>query len=197
MKSCFFPTRTHRALKVTAEVETPHGLRSGSSVIDFVTTPTPSWLPGGGGASLQVIGEAPVVDLGAGQVLLILLRDQYWHRALSDLVDERRRDEDGTVKKDSLPMLVTFQDSRDATSIVEVPPGNLEAIFGRGYVLRRIVATPTTDKPSFGALNQIPVVRDGILSGTFEQFIAKPASIRDRKSALQLTRLSFQESAPK
>ena len=197
VQSCFFPTRTHRALKVTVEVDTPLGPRTGSSVIDFVTRPVPAWLPGGGGVSMQVIGEAPVVDLGGGQLLYVLLRDQYGSRSLSALLDERRREADGTVKHNWLPMLVTFPDSTDAASIVEVSPDNLQSVFGPGYALRRITAVPTTDKPTFGVLKTIPVVRDGILNGTLEQSIAKSSSIHDKGTATSLTRLSFQESAPK
>ena len=94
-------------------------------------------------------------------------------------------------------MLITFPDSTDATSIVEVAPNDLQAVFGPGYSLRRIAAVTTTDKPTFGVLRNIPVVREGILSLPFERYIAKPSSIHEKKSAKQLTRLSFQESAPK
>ena len=196
VKSCFFPTRAHRKLKITAEVVTPQGLRMGSSVIDFVYTDVPRWLPGSIGVSRQVIGEATVVDLGNGRFLLVLLHDQYWSHDVSALLDDRRREADGTVKATWMPMLVTFKDATDATSIVEVAPDNLAAVFGAGYALRRVVAEPTTDQPTFGTLNQIPAVRDGILTGTLERQIAKNPSLYV-KTALQLTSSAFQQSAPK
>ena len=196
VKSCFFPTRTHRTLKITAEVDTPQGLRSGSSIIDFVTEPVPNWLPGGGGVSMQVIGEAPVVEFGGGRSVFVLLRDQYGARSMTDLLDERRREQDGTIEKESMPMLVTFLDPSDVASIVEVPPNDFQLIFGRGYELRRITATPTTDEPTFDVLKHIPLIRDKILQGSSEGRIAPGGSFvsKDPKS---LTRFSFQESAPK
>ena len=198
VKSCFFPTRTHRPLRVTAEIDTPMGLRTGSSVIDFVYETVPKWLPGSLGFSRQLVGEAPVVDLGGGRFLIVLLHDQHWNRDVATLLDARRRHEDGTVKETWLPMLVTFTDPSDATSIVEVSPKDLASAFGPGYALRRIVAEPSTDRPSFGGLKQIPAVRDRILHGSAEGPIApNPTMYASTMTARQLTRMAFQQSAPK
>ena len=59
--------------RLTVEVETPAGLRSGSSVIEVTAGEVRSTL---GGAGVDVRGEAAAVDLPDGQTLFALLRTQ-------------------------------------------------------------------------------------------------------------------------
>lgn len=67
-----FPTYHYR---LTVEVDTPKGLRTGSSVIEVRTGAV--HLGGiGGGASAEVSGEAVTVDLGARGLLFALLRSE-------------------------------------------------------------------------------------------------------------------------
>jgi hypothetical protein len=199
LKSCLFPSTTYRALKITAQVDTPKGLRTGSSVIAFVTKPIPKWLPGSIGSSSQVIGESPVVDLGAGKRLFVLLNDEHFAHDVRELLDARQRNADNSVKSDSSPTLVTFADPSDALSIIKVPPNSLAAVFGSGYSLRRILAEPVDEAANFGVLEKIPLFRDNILKLPLERMIGKEATGGPvpESDPRRLTRMSFQQSAPR
>jgi hypothetical protein len=60
--------------ELTIEVETPAGMRRGSSVIEAVIHRTvPFW--GDNGIHFKLLGEAPVVDLPDGRMLFALLHD--------------------------------------------------------------------------------------------------------------------------
>lgn len=65
-----FPAFRYR---LTVEVETPEGLKTGSSVIEVRWGAIDSTL---GGASAEVSGEAVAVDLPGGQTLFALLRSE-------------------------------------------------------------------------------------------------------------------------
>ena len=200
VKSCF-PSGTATSLRVTAEVDTPQGLRTGSSVIEFVSTPEPWWFPGQGGGAMSVSGEAPVVDLGGGKLLYVLLQDQFSSRVMYHFLRADRREPDGTVKPDDYPMLVTFVDPRDVNSVVEVPPANLAAIFGNGYSLRRIFAERVDASATFGRLQQISLIRDHVLPLRLGRFIAANDDAGmmtvENKDPGRLTRASFQLGAPR
>ncbi len=59
--------------RLTVEVDTPAGMRSGSSVQEFVHGGEIRWLPGGDGFETRILGEAVAVDLPGAQTLFMLL----------------------------------------------------------------------------------------------------------------------------
>ena len=73
MMGCASKLPTYRFL-LTVEVETPEGLRSGSSVIEVMTSDHGKGIPGpeAGGIRTQSRGEAVAVDLPGDQVLFLL-----------------------------------------------------------------------------------------------------------------------------
>jgi hypothetical protein len=78
-----YPTYHYR---LTVEVDTPQGLRSGSSVIEVRASEVHSTL---GGAGAEISGEAVAVDLPGGQVLFALLRSEAsvdWAKAAMEQV---------------------------------------------------------------------------------------------------------------
>ena len=68
LTSCGYSLPTYR-YRMTVEVETPEGLRSGSTVIEVKNGSGPT-----GGVGSSVRGEAVAVDLGARGILFALLR---------------------------------------------------------------------------------------------------------------------------
>jgi len=71
----FYPDYTYR-YRLTVEIDTPDGVKSGSSVIEVHTIQWPKWLKGlfaGNYSQSFVKGEAVFVDLGDGKNVVALL----------------------------------------------------------------------------------------------------------------------------
>jgi hypothetical protein len=153
--------------RMTVEVQTPGGPKSGSAVQELVL-----WrqrlipLPGAGGSDwgggYSAYGEAPFVDLGNGAVLFTTLHDRqysYQHEITSvalkglHVFELRKRFPDSdtrilneliktkplnVLKREHYPMLAIFTDMTEPKSLVEVSPDNLAARFGPGVTLDRI-----------------------------------------------------------
>jgi len=161
--------------RLTVEVDTPQGLRTGSSVIEVTAGEVRASF---GGAGVQVRGEALAVDLPGGQTLFALLRgdhdpydfagqtmflvtpfersdDQKGFGPLLEAVRANRkvnvvpRMRPGWNGVDppysAYPMLVRFRDIRDPASVERVDPDNLPASFGPGVTLRRVIVQLTDD----------------------------------------------------
>lgn len=158
--------------KMTVEVETPEGLKSGFAVreVQPVVDANPI---AGRGVELRFKGEAVVVDLPGGQSLFALLTGadgdvdyakQLPGRALGSRLSNEPESEEQYLWRDSaelwpshpdtiglkntnpLPMLVRFGDLSDPTSVEEVKPDDLAASFGPGVKLKRITIEQT-DQP--------------------------------------------------
>ena len=163
--------------RLTVEVETPEGLRSGSSVIQVrQTLKLQDSKPVG--VRRRVSGEAVAIDLPNGSTLFALLRGEdltNWTetimgRIAPDVEGEpyvERLDDMLFVKgevtlprtfppygpfgeRSAYPMLVTFADINDPTSVELVDADDLVATFGEGYALQRITVQITDDPVTTG-----------------------------------------------
>ncbi|MEZ4104302.1 MAG: hypothetical protein R3B60_03370 [Candidatus Paceibacterota bacterium] len=70
-----YPTFTYK-YRMTVEVETPEGIKSGSSVIEVRTEQWPEWISGLSGGNTEnsyVTGESVFVDLGDEKNIVVLL----------------------------------------------------------------------------------------------------------------------------
>lgn len=157
--------------RLTAEVETPEGVRTGSSVIETI------WDRGLSGASVK--GEAVAIDLPNRQTLFILLRtasNPDWAGGVPGLnpPDDPKRPMNANereaeagrqvawmranrdvhylwgrnVPKDRaqyLPFMVRFANLSDPSSAERVEPEDLSASFGRGYSLKSLSVTITRE----------------------------------------------------
>jgi hypothetical protein len=164
--------------RLTVEVETPEGLRTGSSVIEVQQT----LMRAGGSPANQAVrwrvrGEAVAVDLPGGKTLFALLRsdnDPDWASRVYILLapQENKGFEDALndvleltgertlprmwppvaflEERSAYPMMVTFGDLADPTSVAEVDPDALAATFGEGVKLKRITAELTNDPVTTG-----------------------------------------------
>ena len=145
--------------KLTYTVEAAQQQFTGASVVSVTRSDTGNLpLPGGGGTGNIYKGEAVVVDLGEGRYLFSLLRsatsvghagylatlpfeDSLWPQTprghdVSDftVVDFvrllKKQKPSTTLAPEDYPLLVTFKDINDPSSVVEVDPYDLDAAFG-------------------------------------------------------------------
>jgi hypothetical protein len=148
-----FPDYAHR-FRLTVEVDTPEGLRSGSSVIE-VERKDVRWVPAPGRHEFRVRGEGVFLDLGGGRNAVAVLAHGENAEDVSQIITlwveahgRKRWDEDvwsgrtelrGVVelRPPLVPTLVTFADPLDPATVRVVRPGEFEQAFGPGFRFRR------------------------------------------------------------
>ena len=163
--------------KMTVDVSTPQGVRSGFAVreVNFY-----SRLNGGDGAKVR--GEAVAVDLPNGQVLFALLAgangDVDYAAWIADWALKRELAPGGAnpgydagnfaelfptsprtespILSNAMPLLVHFKDIHDPTSVEKVDPFDLGGSFGAQYSLKRITMEITSSMVSVGIKNSLP-----------------------------------------
>lgn len=151
-------TRLHA--KITIDVETPEGLKTGSSVQEVVFSLEPCPLCNSGSPVLRrsVRGEAVAVDLGERGVLFALLRGLNSpdpiapHVIMTALAKLKTNEEWATaevvrrlrhvsgranVPTDLMFFLVRFRDINDPNTVEQVIPNGLAASFGEGVKLTK------------------------------------------------------------
>jgi hypothetical protein len=156
--------------KMTVEVETPQGLKTGFAVRE-IRHSTPANLPSIGESRPQwtVRGEAVAVDLPEAQTMFALLTGadgevDFGGRDIDFMFKELGpASPDGVIElwphipvtkrpiiAHPLPLLVRFGDVRDPKSVAKVDPDHLDASFGSGVTLRRITLQLTDDPMTSG-----------------------------------------------
>ncbi len=166
-----YPTYRYR---MTVEVDTPQGLRSGSSVIEVRTDQGPRFPgPEAGGVKSRIRGEAVAVDLPRGTLFALLQSPngrgaESYAWALLPRPPTRGDDAEGRranyealgsvqgqaeLQPENYPMLVTFRDLADPTSVEAANPADFASVFGPGYALRRIMVR-VTDEPVTSTISE-------------------------------------------
>jgi hypothetical protein len=160
------PLPTYR-YRLTVEVETPQGLRTGSSVIEIASFfRSKNALVDPGQLITRVQGEAVSVDLPNGQALFALLTLPGQPRGAEafalwgfpftssmtgkdfvrgQIAHLRKQRGVGVIPPEYYPMLVRFADIRKSKTVAVVDPANLEPVFGNGVKLHRITVQITQD----------------------------------------------------
>lgn len=172
--------------RMTVEVDTPEGAKSGSSVVEAkVIRQLP--LMGSDGVVYRIHGEAAVVDLPGGQALFALLGNEPYHVALptngllrgrsdppvAPKADARERDAADwpalrrvrpliTLAPADYPLLVRFRDRADPSSVEPVDPLYLGASFGAGFHLLRITIQPTDEEAEARVEQRLPWLNTSI-----------------------------------
>lgn len=158
--------------RITVEVETPQGLKTGSSVSEVKWSYRDAFGEQGGSRA-SARGEAVAVELPGGQTLFALLTsetDPDWlataaAHAVGDQVPPKRRGEggyledhylSGDIRPEYYPMLVRFEDLDEPTTVQMVDPSNLGAVFGPGVKLKRIWLRTTDEKVNSGIYGKLP-----------------------------------------
>lgn len=155
--------------RITVEVETPAGLKTGSAVHETLVSKSNVNLGDlSGKRGMRTRGEGVAIDLPDGQTLFALMPESSLTQAVldpewkNDWVDSANRISGGDTPEGPLPMtpgkqtdrfakpigyplLVRFRDIADPKTVEEVNPANLAASFGPGVRLRRITLQVTDD----------------------------------------------------
>lgn len=162
--------------KLTVTVETPAGEVSASSVSHVSWAK--HWIRTDGmGWDYDLTSEAVVVEVMPGRYLFALLgspgrseymgtvaaasingRDLQWiDGALFDEVRDRRDRAAGviTLPEVQYPMMVTFGDIADPTSVKMVDPANLAASFGLGVRLKAVTLEVTDEAVTVGRIEGV------------------------------------------
>ena len=196
LAACGYRSETFR-YRLMVEVDTPSGVKTGSSVIEVTLSESGDSgfvLPDASGVELQVRGEAVAVDLPGGRTLFALLRTEeqsdaaglYAHRAIraprfdgeyasiEKIRYMKAHPGSGTLTQEHRPLLVTFGDVADPASVARVDPDNLAASFGEGYALKRISVMLTDDPVTEGIEERL-----GWLDGYRKQFFDGTSTISE------------------
>lgn len=171
-------TKIHQ--KMTVEIETPAGIRSGYAVVEVSNRPKPHFLEDIPGNGYSVRGEAVAIDIAPGQTLFALLTppdarwgDTSWYQAelINNAVREGAADGPSvTLPPQLYPLLVTFRDIRDPKSVERVDPAALDKSFGPSVTLRRITVVVTDEPVTTGIekrLEWLPTVYDRLRDTPF------------------------------
>lgn len=174
--------------RVTVEIETPEGIKTGSAVREVGAYTEPSILPDQGGTSYNITkGEAVVIDLGQRGVVFALLGDEQEARLVSRALRLEGK-LSFQLKPSEYPQFVYFKDMTDPKTVAPLLqfdmcpdergiPRNLRCIkndmfaqtFGDGVNLVSVGIESTPDTVSLGAveafLTWLPNVGMGNLAG--------------------------------
>lgn len=149
--------------RATVEVETPQGIRIGSSVYEVGAGRKLKLTAEEGSRYLWSRGEAVTVDLPNGRTLFVLLKTGALHgdvatismatldpafnndmpESVARIVDRQGVRSRAIVSASDYPVLVTFRDVSDPESVERTDPAALDKHFGSGVRLKRITVELT------------------------------------------------------
>lgn len=161
--------RAELKYKLTYEVQTPFGLRVGSSVIAVYREDTSKLPLPATGVGHSVEGEAVVVDLGNGKFLFSLIQENAYalpQNTFSNLMKEgmgiveftrllSETQPSAQLPNSEIPLLVRFDDINNPTSVKKVDPSDLAAVFGEDYSLRSITLEITDEDVTVGEVENV------------------------------------------
>ncbi len=145
---------THR-YRLTLEVDTPEGIKRGSSVIQVSTRNKASWLPQTRGVNTSVQGEVVFVDLGQGRNVIAVLAfgPTASEQRMNDLApsalnfyranwyrEAPRWEGRAELHGDLIPTLITFSDLNDPKTARLIQPYEFPDVLARAsdFAARRL-----------------------------------------------------------
>ena len=176
-----YPSYTYR-YRMTVEVETPEGVKTGSSVIEVHTEQFNSWNIGGYTGNTTTKGEGVIVELDKDKTLFVHYYDA--DHILSDIlqyvfpmlgVDEKAKktafhiynireirkyygtlkNSKGEVSEKKFPTMLAVINKDNQDDIRMVNSENMEEVFGEGIKLKRVVIEMTQNAVTKNPLNSI------------------------------------------
>jgi hypothetical protein len=176
-----YPTYSYR-YRITIEVDTTDGMKTGSSVLETRTIQFPRWVTlGNNDYQTTTRGEAVFVDLGSGRHIVALLAlgdhaeyaahrffaprsflgiswgstdDVKWSKQFSTMTGRAK------FAGDANPTLITFGNLADPASVKSVPFGNPQATFGPNIGAVRAWIDLTKDGVTEGISQRLPWLGD-------------------------------------
>ncbi|HEY0413685.1 MAG TPA: hypothetical protein VGD66_11125 [Allosphingosinicella sp.] len=165
--------------KMTVEVQTPQGIRTGSVVREVTGRKEPHLLPEMGGIITDVVGEAVMIDLPDGKSIYGLLTGShaagYAKGAAPQAFGLKARNPDspypkivaylsrtrlrGALPRKAYPTFVTFADERNPQSVILVDPEHLGATIGDGIAIKRIIIETTNEPTTSQLQDRLPWLR--------------------------------------
>jgi hypothetical protein len=164
--------------KMTVEVETPQGLKTGSAVREIVYSKSVVELPDAPGAGAEQRGEAVAVDLPSGQTLFALLANDPYVTLQTgfggdspSMLDTAKENKLVRVVKPfptsengnqftGYPVLVQFTDIKNPMSVKLVNPENTSASLGQGVKIKRNTIQMTDEPVTRGIEKRLPWLND-------------------------------------
>ncbi len=168
--------------KLTVNVNTPDGIKSGSAVTQVTAKVGGQSLLSQAVVSYKVTGEATFVKLGIGKFIFALLSNggdyeptEYWaakafhqqlvedfgygtEEKLAELFEKFQTFRGSkTLALADYPLLVTFTDTSDPKSVAEMKPMKLADRFGAGYSLKSITLEITDEAVTKVAVEKVLV----------------------------------------
>lgn len=156
-----YPSYTYR-YKVTVEVETPQGLKTGSSVVEVHEQQAVKSLKIIWNDQMNIKGEGTIVDIAEGKTLFVLLNgapsEGNPHALIYSAIPIPKgygrydkyyanlKNAKGVLPRDKYPRMVYFEDINKPISVKEVNPDNMEEYFGKGVKIKQITVETTRDK---------------------------------------------------
>lgn len=156
--------------KITINVQTPDGIKSGSTIREFSIDKFKGFNPDKADFNAKMRGEAVVVDLGNKKLFALIDSNSYSEMLYAfPIVNEvAPLSEQGieyyknlktgtkTLLENKLhwPKFVTFDDLNDPTSVQSVDPEGLSKTFGEGFALKNIEIEVTDKELGWGVVNR-------------------------------------------
>ncbi|PLX35548.1 MAG: hypothetical protein C0605_09540 [Hyphomicrobiales bacterium] len=152
--------------KLTIEVETPQGIKSGSGVVEVrkYKSEGPLIFPEARGVSSKTVGEAAFVEVAPGRYLFALLQgagalaqNTYNVSGKMEKIATYMDAMQGlrAVPNQHYPLLVTFTDINNPSSVKKIDPDNLAATFSDSVHLRRITLQITNEPVTRGRVEKL------------------------------------------
>ncbi|MDH5723492.1 MAG: hypothetical protein OEY94_09250 [Alphaproteobacteria bacterium] len=166
LTSCDYIFPSSWNYRITVEIETPEGVKSGSAVREVQAVLQPKITPETHPISYGTLGEAVVVDLGERGVVFALISSESYNEVYKAFPSSVRTNKERiqyyssltkgkkTELKTSLPWLATFTDRTNPLSLTGVDRLNMDKTFGEGVKFKRITIEMTDDPVTWGVVDK-------------------------------------------
>lgn len=165
-----FPTYSFR-YKITINVETPDGLKTGNAVREISIAPSLNLTPEMG-ATKKISGEAVIIDLGQKGILFGLLSSDSYNEVFEAFPIKGATTPEGlkfyeslkpgtkaTITK-NIPRFVRFSNLSEPKSVEKVDPHDMSASLGEGFRLKELTVEIVDEPILWQVKNYLPWIAE-------------------------------------